>query len=78
MLLTKFSNDTGCCEAQIIVSTTKINRLTKHFETHPKDKHSRHGLLCIVNSRKKMLTYLKKKDVTRYRSIMTELNLRGN
>ena len=68
--------DTGSAEVQIALLTTRINYLTEHFRSHKKDFHSRRGLLKIVNQRRKLLDYLKNKDVTRYKKILQELNLR--
>jgi len=68
--------DTGSAEVQIALLTTRIIYLTEHFRSHKKDFHSRRGLLKIVNQRRKMLEYLKSKDVARYKKILQELNLR--
>jgi small subunit ribosomal protein S15 len=68
--------DTGSAEVQIALLTTRIIYLTEHFRTHKKDFHSRRGLLKIVNQRRKLLDYLKSKDVARYKKILEELNLR--
>lgn len=68
--------DTGSPEVQVALLTTRINGLTEHFRTHAKDHHSRRGLLQLVSQRKRLLTYLKGKDVTRYRSLIQRLGLR--
>ena len=68
--------DTGSAEVQIALLTTRIIYLTEHFRSHKKDFHSRRGLLKIVNQRRKLLDYLKSKDVVRYKKILEELNLR--
>jgi len=68
--------DTGSAEVQIALLTTRIIYLTEHFRSHKKDFHSRRGLLKLVNQRRKMLEYLKSKDVERYKKILKELNLR--
>ena len=68
--------DTGSAEVQIALLTTRIIYLTEHFRSHKKDFHSRRGLLKIVNQRRKLLDYLKSKDVARYKKILQELNLR--
>jgi small subunit ribosomal protein S15 len=68
--------DTGSPEVQIALLTTRIIYLTEHFRSHKKDFHSRRGLLKIVNQRRKLLDYLKSKDVARYKKILEELNLR--
>ena len=68
--------DTGSPEVQIALLSTRITELTGHFETHKKDHHSRRGLLKLVGQRRRLLDYLKGKDVERYRKIITALNLR--
>jgi small subunit ribosomal protein S15 len=68
--------DTGSPEVQIALLTERINGLTAHFEKHKKDHHSRRGLLKMVGHRRSLLNYLKKKDVDRYRRIISELGLR--
>lgn len=68
--------DTGSPEVQIALLTSRIAYLTDHFKTHAKDFHSRTGLLKLVGQRRKLLNYLKKKDVKRYREILGRLNLR--
>ena len=69
--------DTGSPEVQIALLTKDITHLTEHFKSHKKDHHSRRGLIRKVNLRRKLLSYLKEKDITRYRSIVSRLNLRG-
>ena len=68
--------DTGSPEVQIAVLTARIAYLTEHLKTHKKDHHSRRGLLKMVGSRRRLLTYLYNKDIERYRSIVSRLNLR--
>ena len=68
--------DTGSIEVQIAILTNEINSLTEHFKTHPKDNHSKRGLLHKVGQRKSLLNYLIKNDVTRYRKIVKDLGLR--
>jgi small subunit ribosomal protein S15 len=68
--------DTGSPEVQIALLTERINGLTGHFEKHKKDHHSRRGLLKMVGRRRSLLNYLKKKDIERYRRIISELGLR--
>lgn len=68
--------DTGSPEVQIALLSSRILYLTDHFKTHKKDYHSRTGLLKLVGQRRKLLNYLKKKDVQRYRDILKRLNLR--
>ena len=68
--------DTGSPEVQIALLSARIEYLTDHFKVHKKDHHSRRGLLKLVGQRRRLLDYLKKKDVERYRSIITRLGLR--
>ena len=72
----KHDNDTGSPEVQVALLTERIKYLTEHFKTHKKDFHSRTGLLKLVGKRRNLLSYLKKKDVERYREIITRLGLR--
>ncbi|GBD86879.1 30S ribosomal protein S15 [bacterium BMS3Abin03] len=69
-------NDSGKPEVQIALLTKRINDLTKHFEVHKKDHHSRRGLLMMVGKRRRLLDYLVAKDIERYRSIIKELKIR--
>ncbi len=69
-------NDTGSPEVQIAVLTEQINKLNDHLRTHKKDHHSRRGLLKMVGKRRNLLTYLRNKDVTRYRELINKLGLR--
>ena len=68
--------DTGSPEVQIAVLTARIQELTEHLKEHPKDHHSRRGLLKMVGQRRGMLAYLKDKDIERYRSLIERLGLR--
>ena len=68
--------DTGSPEVQIALMTARIEYLTEHFKTHKKDHHSRRGLLKLVGQRRKLLDYLKKKDVERYKGVVQRLGLR--
>jgi small subunit ribosomal protein S15 len=68
--------DTGSPEVQIALLSARIEYLTEHFKTHKKDHHSRRGLLKLVGHRRRLLDYLKKKDVNRYRHIIERLGLR--
>jgi small subunit ribosomal protein S15 len=70
------SNDTGSAEVQIAILTASINQLTDHLKVHKKDHHSRRGLLLQVGQRRRLLSYLQKKDIERYRSLIGELGLR--
>jgi len=69
-------SDTGSPEVQIAILTEKINYLNEHLRTHKKDHHSRRGLLKMVGQRRNLLTYLKDKDITRYRELIQKLGLR--
>lgn len=68
--------DTGSPEVQVAIITERINNLTDHFKAHHKDNHSRRGLLMMVNKRRSLLDYLKKKDATRYSELIAKLGLR--
>jgi len=70
------SNDTGSAEVQIAILTASINQLTDHLKVHKKDHHSRRGLLLQVGQRRRLLSYLQKKDLERYRALIGELGLR--
>ncbi len=72
----KHEGDTGSPEVQIALLTARIQDLTGHFKEHKKDFHSRQGLLKLVGRRRNLLNYLRKTDVTRYRSIIERLGLR--
>lgn len=69
-------NDTGSPEVQIAILTKQINTLNEHLRTHKKDHHSRRGLLKMVGKRRNLLTYLRNKDVARYRELIQKLGLR--
>ena len=68
--------DTGSAEVQIAVLTARIQYLTDHLKEHKKDHHSRRGLLKMVGHRRRLLAYLRNKDIERYRSILAKLDLR--
>ena len=68
--------DTGSPEVQVAILSSRIATLTEHFKTHKKDNHSRRGLLMMVNKRRTLLAYLKKKDVERYNALIQKLGLR--
>ncbi len=72
----KSETDTGSPEVQIALLSARIDYLTEHFKSHPKDHHSRVGLLKLVGKRKQLLTYLRGKDVQRYRTVIAKLGLR--
>lgn len=69
-------SDTGSPEVQIALLTNRISHLTEHLKIHAKDHHSRRGLLVMVGKRRRLLNYVKNKDVYRYRTIIKELGLR--
>ena len=69
-------NDTGSPEVQVALMTARIQDLSGHFKTHIHDHHSRQGLLRLVNKRRKLLDYLKSKDIERYRTLIARLGLR--
>ncbi|HZG61045.1 small subunit ribosomal protein S15 [Anoxybacillus vitaminiphilus] len=69
-------NDTGSPEVQIAILTEQINNLNEHLRVHKKDHHSRRGLLKMVGKRRNLLTYLRNKDITRYRELINKLGLR--
>ena len=68
--------DTGSPEIQIALLSERIKYLTEHFKTHQKDHHSRRGLLKLVGQRKRLLSYLRRKDAERYRTLIQELGIR--
>ena len=70
------ANDTGSPEVQVALLTQRITSLTEHFKSHKKDHHSRRGLLMLVGRRRRLLDYVKKNDVERYRTIIAKLGLR--
>ena len=68
--------DTGSPEVQIALLSARIEYLTEHFKVHKKDHHSRRGLLKLVGQRRRLLDYIKKKDIERYRTVISRLGLR--
>ena len=68
--------DTGRTEVQVALLTDRINQLTGHLRTHRKDHHSRRGLLMLVGQRRRLLNYLQRSDLERYRTLIRELGLR--
>lgn len=70
------AKDTGSSFVQVALLTERINQLSKHFDQHKKDHHSRHGLLKMVSTRRRLLTYLKKTDAKKYEEILSKLGLR--
>ena len=78
-LIQKFrttEGDTGSPEVQVALLTERIKHLTEHFKTHVKDHHSRRGLLMLVSQRRRLLDYLRSRDISRYRSLITVLGIR--
>ena len=78
-LITEYATkegDTGSPEVQVAILTSRIQTLTEHFKSNHKDNHSRRGLLMMVNKRRTLLAYLKKKDVERYNALIQKLGLR--
>lgn len=69
-------NDTGSTEVQVALLTANITTLSGHFKVHKKDRHSRRGLIRMVNQRRSLLSYLKSKDVSRYQNLIAKLGLR--
>lgn len=72
----RVANDTGSPEVQVALLSARIEQLSEHFKAHKQDHHSRRGLLKMVNQRRSLLAYLKKKDVARYQSVIERLGLR--
>ena len=72
----RIEGDTGSPEVQVALLTTRIRSLTEHFKAHAKDHHSRQGLFKMIGRRRKLLSYLKRKDVERYQALIAELGLR--
>lgn len=70
-------SDTGSAEVQIALLTQRIRDLTEHLKMHKKDHHTRRGLLKLVGQRRRMLNYLKKVDIERYRAVIAQLGIRG-
>ncbi|MDR3091932.1 MAG: 30S ribosomal protein S15 [Clostridiales bacterium] len=78
-IIAKFARnekDTGSSEVQVALLTERINHLTEHLREHPKDFHSRRGLLKMVGQRKGLLGYIKQSDIAKYRDLIAELGLR--
>jgi len=72
----RHDHDTGSPEVQVALLTKRIEYLTEHFKVHAKDHHSRRGLLMLVGQRRRLLEYLRKKDLARYRTLIERLGLR--
>ena len=79
-IISKFATnekDTGSAQVQIAVISERINNLTEHFKLHKHDNHSKRGLVALVNKRKKLLSYVSKKNNNKYKAIIKDLNIRG-
>lgn len=72
----RHDGDTGSSEVQVALITERISYLTEHFKTHPKDHHSRRGLLMLVGKRRKLLDYLKRKNLQGYHTLISTLGIR--
>jgi small subunit ribosomal protein S15 len=72
----RHETDTGSPQVQVAILTERINQLTEHLKTHKKDHHSRRGLLMLVGQRRRLLKYLQKTNLDRYRELIKELGLR--
>lgn len=72
----RHESDTGSAPLQVAMLTERINSLTDHFRAHPKDHHGRRGLLKMVGTRRRLLTYLKRSDLPAYRTLIEQLGLR--
>ncbi|HPW69229.1 MAG: 30S ribosomal protein S15 [Desulfomonilia bacterium] len=72
----RHESDTGSPDVQVAILTKRINMLTEHFKVHNKDHHSRRGLLMLVGQRRRLLNYIKDRDIKRYRELLQSLNLR--
>lgn len=72
----RHESDTGSPDVQVAILTKRINDLTEHFKIHKKDHHSRRGLLMLVGQRRRLLNYIKDRDIKRYRELVQALNLR--
>lgn len=70
-------SDTGSTEVQVALLTQRIRDLTEHLKVHTKDHHTRRGLLKLVGQRRRLLAYLKKTDIERYRAVISQLGIRG-
>ena len=80
-LITEFgkdASDSGSAEVQVAILTERIRELTEHLKIHKKDHHTRRGLLMLVGKRRRLLTYIKRNDVVRYRELIARLSIRDN
>lgn len=74
----KDANDTGSSAVQVAILTTRIRNLTEHLKQHPKDHHTRRGLLMLVGKRRRLLAYIKRNDIDEYRALIKKLGIRDN
>jgi small subunit ribosomal protein S15 len=74
----KDAKDSGSAEVQVALLTTRIKDLTEHLKIHKKDHHTRRGLLMLVGRRRRLLTYIKKRDIANYRELIAKLGIRDN
>ncbi|WP_368285600.1 30S ribosomal protein S15 [Enorma massiliensis] len=74
----KNAQDTGNSKVQVAIATERIRELTEHMKSHPKDFHTRRGLLMIVGRRRRLLSYIKKNDIVEYRELIAKLGIRDN
>jgi small subunit ribosomal protein S15 len=72
------ASDSGSAEVQVALLTARIRDLTEHLKIHKKDHHTRRGLLMLVGKRRRLLTYIKKRDITNYRELIAKLGIRDN
>ncbi len=74
----KSANDSGSAEVQAAILTERISNLTQHLKEHPKDNHSRRGLMMLIGKRRGMLKYIKNRDIEEYRALIKKLGIRDN
>ena len=74
----KDENDSGSAEVQVAILTARIRYLTEHLKEHKKDHHTRRGLLMLVGQRRRLLVYIKKRDIEKYRALIADLGIRDN
>ena len=74
----KDDKDSGSADVQVAILTQRIRDLTEHLKTHKRDHHTRRGLLMLVGKRRRLLTYIKKRDITAYRVLIAKLGIRDN
>ena len=74
----KNAQDSGSAEVQVAILTERIRNLTEHLKEHPKDHHTRRGLLMLVGTRRRLLVYIKNRDILEYRELIKKLGIRDN